>query len=70
MAEKPEKKSPSTNVSGDEFFNVGAPLHAVRPGYVRRPADDLLYETVITGHYAHVRDARPMSTCFATLRRL
>jgi WD40 repeat protein len=54
MAEKSEKNSPSTVVSGDEFFNVGAPLHAVRPGYVRRPADDLLYETVITGHYAHV----------------
>ena len=40
--------------STGEFFSVGAPLHAVRAGYVRRRADDLLYETVITGRYAHV----------------
>jgi len=37
-----------------EFFSVGAPLHAVRAGYVRRKADDLLYDTVISGRYAHV----------------
>ena len=40
--------------TGDEFFCVGAPLHAVRSGYVRREADDRLYETVIAGRYAHV----------------
>ena len=37
-----------------EFFSVGAPLHAVRAGYIRRRADDLLYDTVISGRYAHV----------------
>lgn len=37
-----------------EFFNVGAPLHAVRPGYIRRDADELLYKTVVAGHNAHV----------------
>ena len=37
-----------------EFFSVGAPLHAVRAGYVRRKADDLLYDTVVSGRYAHV----------------
>ena len=37
-----------------EFFSVGAPLHPVRAGYVRRKADDLLYDTVISGRYAHV----------------
>ena len=37
-----------------EFFSVGAPLHAVRAGYVRRRADDLLYEAVVAGRYAHV----------------
>ncbi len=37
-----------------EFFSVGAPLHAVRAGYVRRKADDLLYDTVVAGRYAHV----------------
>jgi len=37
-----------------EFFSVGAPLHAVRAGYVRRGADDVLYETVVSGRYAHI----------------
>ena len=37
-----------------EFFSVGTPLHAVRAGYVRRPADDVLYETLVAGRYAHV----------------
>jgi len=40
--------------STGEFFIVGAPLHAIRAGYVRRKADDLLYETVMSGRYAHV----------------
>ena len=42
-----------TDASGD-FFSVGAPLHAVKAGYIRRRADDLLYEAVVTGRYAHV----------------
>ncbi|MDJ0749757.1 MAG: AAA-like domain-containing protein [Woeseiaceae bacterium] len=42
-----------TDATG-EFFSVGAPLHAVRAGYVRRDADDHLYETVVGGRYAHV----------------
>jgi len=46
-----ERKRPD---STGEFFSVGAPLHAVRAGYVRRRADDLLYETVVSGRYAHV----------------
>ncbi len=37
-----------------EFFSVGGPLHAVRPGYVRRPADDLLYQALIGGNFAHL----------------
>ncbi|MDH3506481.1 MAG: AAA-like domain-containing protein, partial [Gammaproteobacteria bacterium] len=37
-----------------EFFSVGAPLHAVRAGYVRRRADEVLYETLVAGRYAHV----------------
>jgi len=54
MAEDSEKKAaPAVDKTG-EFFNVGAPLHAVRPGYVRRPADDFLFETLVAGHYAHV----------------
>ena len=46
-----ERKRPD---STGEFFSVGAPLHAVRAGYVRRRADDLLYDTVFSGRYAHV----------------
>jgi len=40
--------------SSDDFFSVGAPLHAVRAGYVRRRADELLYESLVAGRYAHV----------------
>src|SRR5210317_1499860 len=49
----PPAASKRTEITG-EFFSVGAPLHAVRAGYVRRKADDLLYETVMSGRYAHV----------------
>jgi hypothetical protein len=37
-----------------EFFSVGTPLHAVRAGYVRRAADDVLYENLVAGRYAHI----------------
>lgn len=40
--------------STGEFFSVGAPLHAVRAGYIRRAADNVLYETLVAGRYAHV----------------
>ncbi|MDH3553601.1 MAG: AAA-like domain-containing protein, partial [Gammaproteobacteria bacterium] len=40
--------------STGEFFSVGAPLHAVRAGYVRRAADEVLYETLVAGRFAHV----------------
>ncbi len=48
----PEERT-QTDSTG-EFFSVGAPLHAVRAGYIRRRADDLLYETVMGGRFAHV----------------
>ena len=44
----PGADRPRLDATG-EFFSVGAPLHAVRAGYVRRPADDVLYETVLAG---------------------
>ena len=58
MSEDPSNEMPSaerdrTDTTG-EFFSVGAPLHAVRAGYVKRKADDLLFETVAGGRYAHV----------------
>ncbi|MDJ0910750.1 MAG: AAA-like domain-containing protein [Woeseiaceae bacterium] len=37
-----------------EFFSVGTPLHAVRAGYIKRRADDLLYESAVAGRYAHI----------------
>ncbi|MDH3533769.1 MAG: AAA-like domain-containing protein, partial [Gammaproteobacteria bacterium] len=49
----PGTERPGLDSTG-EFFSVGAPLHAVRAGYVRRAADDVLYETLMAGRYAHV----------------
>ena len=43
----------NTDTTG-EFFSVGVPLHAVRAGYIRRRADEQLYNAVISGRYAHV----------------
>jgi WD40 repeat protein len=37
-----------------EFFSLGQPLHALRAGYVKRRADDVLYDTIAAGRYAHV----------------
>ncbi|MBT8100192.1 MAG: AAA-like domain-containing protein, partial [Gammaproteobacteria bacterium] len=57
MAESPLEPSEDNNVELDatgEFFSVGTPLHAVRAGYIRRRADDLLYEAAIAGRYAHI----------------
>lgn len=57
MSENSEKQiaeeSGRTDATG-EFFSVGTPLHAVRAGYIRRRADDLLYEAAIAGRYAHI----------------
>jgi WD40 repeat protein len=58
MNDESPKQRPSggrteTDSTG-EFFSVGAPLHAVRAGYVRRKVDDVLYDTVVGGRYAHV----------------
>ncbi len=49
----PGSKSARTDTTA-EFFSVGSPLHAVRAGYIRRRADDLLYEAVRAGRYSHV----------------
>jgi WD40 repeat protein len=58
MSDESTKQQPSeerieTDSTG-EFFSVGAPLHAVRAGYVRRKADDLLFDAAASGRYAHV----------------
>jgi WD40 repeat protein len=51
MAENSERERLDTT---GEFFSVGTPLHAVRAGYIRRSADDVLFETLVAGRYAHV----------------
>ena len=45
-----DKKTDATG----EFFSVGVPLHAVRAGYIKRRADEQLYNAVVSGRYAHV----------------
>ena len=54
MSEKTGRQSTGSTDDSGEFFSVGVPLHAVRPGYVRRSADDTLFETLVSGGYAHV----------------
>lgn len=54
MTEKPENDSSAAADKTGEFFSVGPPLHAVKPGYVRRAADDFLYQTLVAGNYAHI----------------
>lgn len=48
-----DEQHSNTDTTG-EFFSVGTPLHAVRAGYIRRRADDQLYNTVVSGRYVHV----------------
>ena len=49
--------SRETRTDSTGFFSVGTPLNAVRAGYIRRPADDLLVEAVSAGRFAHVISA-------------
>ncbi len=53
MAENQGQYSLDRDATG-EFFTVTTPLHAVRPGYVRRAADDALFEAITAGRYAHI----------------
>jgi WD40 repeat protein len=53
MTDQTGQYSLDTDSTG-EFFTVATPLHAVRPGYVRRAADRALYEAAVAGRYAHV----------------
>ena len=57
MTDKTGQSDPQSGVAMDatgEFFSVGAPLHPVRPGYIRRDADEVLYATLASGQNAHV----------------
>ncbi len=50
----PVSVSRKKSESGSEFFSVGAPLNPLKPSYIRRPADELLFEALLAGRYAHV----------------
>ncbi|HEX7719179.1 MAG TPA: AAA-like domain-containing protein, partial [Woeseiaceae bacterium] len=54
MSERPQEYAAAGLDATGEYFTINAPLHAVRPGYIRRPADDALYEAVVAGRFAHV----------------
>jgi hypothetical protein len=54
MAETSDQYPADNLDATGEFFSVGGPMHAVRAGYVRRPADELLYKTLLSGQFAHV----------------
>jgi len=54
MTETSENQAPGAVEKTADFFSVGPPLHAVKPGYMRRAADDSLYQTLVAGNYAHV----------------
>ena len=61
-----------TDANG-EFFTVGVPMHAVRAGYIKRKADDQLYDTILSGLYAHVpapKQSGKTSLIAATAARL
>ncbi|MBT8095918.1 MAG: AAA-like domain-containing protein [Woeseia sp.] len=54
MAEATESSSTTEFGRDTDFFSVGTPLHPVRGGYIARPADAELYDTVAAGRYAYV----------------
>lgn len=54
MTENPREYSTDGGDSTGEYFTVATPLHAVRPGYVRRAADVALYDAVVAGRYVHI----------------
>lgn len=53
MSENPGQYSLDRDATG-EFFTVATPLHAVRPGYVRRAADSALFDAITAGRFAHI----------------
>ncbi len=54
MSDHKDRVGDEAGKSESEFFTVGPPLHAVRPGYVRRAADDVLFESIVGGQDAYV----------------
>ena len=54
MIENPQGYPADSGDRTGEYFTTATPLHAVRPGYIGRAADDALYEALYSGKHAHV----------------
>lgn len=63
----------STTYGRTDFFTAGGTLHYDAPSYVKRPADEELFELARTGHFCYVLTPRQMgksSLMVRTSRRL
>lgn len=63
----------SLNKQQSEFFVVGGTLYQDSPSYIKRPADDELYEAILAGEFCYVLTPRQMgksSLMVRTARRL
>ena len=58
MSESTDQQQPGAGrpktETGDEFFSVGPPLHAVRASYIPRRADELTFEALLACRYVDV----------------
>ena len=54
LSEQNDRAKSSGAKSRTEFFTVGPPLHAVRAGYISRPADEALFDAISAGRDAYV----------------
>lgn len=54
MSNRKDRAVRSGGKSDGEFFTVGPPLHAIRPGYVQRGADEALFSAVSSGRDAYL----------------
>ncbi len=50
------------------YFRVGGTLHLNTPSYVKRPADDDLFEQVLAGKFCYVLTSRQMGKSSLMLR--
>ena len=54
MSDQTNRAKTQSRKGEAEFFTVGPPLHAVRSGYIERPADNELFDIVTSGRDAYL----------------
>lgn len=54
MSDQTDRVKAQSRKGDAEFFTVGSPLHAVRSGYIERPADNELFDIVTSGRDAYL----------------